>query len=227
MLRGPLLVSVLLTATTVPIMVLYLRQMLNVPSNITTMFVFMRTLGAALSLFLWGRVANRVGFRPMFLGLMSIRIVAAPIILLVAPLAAASVTWQSLGGTDLRSVALLLAIGFGTGVVGAGMGIALITLQHFHVDNRDSLVTMNIFYLAIGIAWSAITFGSGWLLEKVAIPAGTHTMLNGVIHVDWIKAYLVVGVTLIHIVAILLVLRLPNSDRDATVKDFFKAVVGK
>ena len=108
------------------------------------MFVFMRTLGSALSMVLWGRVANRVGFRPMFLGLISIRIVAAPIILFVAPLAAASVTWQSLGGTDLRSVALLLTIGFGTGVVGAGIGIALITLQHFHVDNRDSLEAMNM-----------------------------------------------------------------------------------
>jgi MFS family permease len=227
MLRGPLVVSLLVTATTIPVMVLYLRQVLNVPSNITTMFVFMRTLGAAVSMFLWGRVANSVGFRPMFVGLMGIRVVAAPMILFVAPLAAASVTWQTLGGADLQSIALLLAIGFGSGVIGAGIGIAMITLQHFNVDNRDSLEAMNIFYLAIGITWSVITFASGWLLEHVAIPAGSQPMLDGLLHIDWIKAYLVGGVALIHVVAILVVLRLPNSNPDATVKDFFKAVLGK
>jgi MFS family permease len=226
LLRRPLAISILLTVTCVPIFVLYLRQMLHVPSNLLSAYVFMATLGSALSFLTWGRLADHVGFRPMLAGLLWLAIATAPLVLFLRPMPEIYPGFWNLGGRDLTTVLVLWLMGLLTGAVWAGIGIAATAIEHYHVESTDSLEAMGLHQLSLLAAHSVVAYLSGWFLEEVAMPAGAHPWLGGLLELDWVKVYLAAVVPLLYLLTLTQVLRLPARHPHYRVADFFLALLG-
>ena len=224
LLRRPLVIDLLLILTCLPVFVLYLRQMLHIPSNLLSTYVFMVTLGGALSYLSWGHIADRIGFRPMMAGLLWLAMAVSPMVLFLAPMSEPYGGLSALGGRDLLTVAVLWLMGLANGAVGAGIGIASTSIQHHHVDSADSLEAMSLHSLAVVATGSVAAYFSGWFLEEVALPAGTLWEL-GAIQLDWVKVYLVAAVPALYLLALPQVSRLPALNPYYGIADFFSAIL--
>ena len=60
--KSTLAIAVLLGLSTFPIYVVYLKQFLHVPSDIVGGFICAASLGGALSLLFWGKLADTIGY---------------------------------------------------------------------------------------------------------------------------------------------------------------------
>ena len=107
LLRRPLLLFIILFLTGIPLFIIYLRQMLHIPSNVITFYVFLVTLGSALSFLVWGKVADAIGFRPMLIGLLALSLLVTPLILFVAPMSADASRLSDATPSDIFAIVLL------------------------------------------------------------------------------------------------------------------------
>lgn len=225
LLRRPLIVAALLMACVLPIMPIYLRQLLGIPSNLVSAWVLCATIGATLSFLLWGRLSDAIGFKPLLIGLLVIIAAARPLLLLVAPYPDGGVDWSHPDLGVVVSIGALLLFGLFQGALNAGTGIASISLQHFHADRRDAVTAMAVFSaITVGVQALSIVL-TGWLLEDVAMPAGSAALWGGALHLDWIKGYLIFAVPLIQLVIVLVLLGVPNARPEYGVGDFFASVI--
>ena len=220
LLRAPLLIACIFVVMAVPLYPLYLRQMLNVPSDIVGWILFSATIGGALSLLLWGHIADQLGFKPMLKGLLYLAVLLLPTHILLIPfdadLAYTAQEWLSL--------AILLVHGLVGGALGAGTGIAMTSIQHAMVRQQDSIEVMNLFQAINMVAASLFALVAGVLLQDIAIPVGMVGGFGGWFYIDVIKAYLMVAGVL-GAVAILFQLRkIPNTRPYFEVADFFAAL---
>lgn len=225
LLRRPLAIDALLVLTYLPVMVLYLRQMLNIPSNLISAYVFMITLGSAVSYLTWGRVADRIGFRPMMAGLLWLALATAPLVLLLSPLPDPLPAWSALPGRALLTVLILGVMGFLDGALRAGIGIASTSIQHYHVESEDSLEAMSLHSLAVVAMASAMAYLSGWFLEDVALPAGSFTLPGGLMELDGVKLYLAFIVPGLYLLILTQVKKLPQVGVYMGIAHFFSLIL--
>ncbi len=216
LLRRPLVVCLLMQAAALPILVIYLRQVLAVPASLVSLLILAQTIGTALGFLIWGKLCDAIGFQPMLLGLRILGVAVAPVLLLVPPM----------GGLGTGDPAFwigggaLLTWGFLTGAVESGAGIATTALQHHLVDRRDAMEALAVLALAGALLGAALGGISGWWVQDLALPAGSWTVA-GFIHLDWGKVWLCgLGPALL-LIAGWLSRSLPNARSGTDVGDFF------
>jgi hypothetical protein len=225
LLRRPLAVVLLLALLDLPLFIVYLRQMLHFPSNLLTLFTLMVALGNAATLVFWGKVADALGFRPVLVGLLCFSLLLKPaLILLLGPLPEAAWTFDTLDRGGQLSLLALLALGLFNGMMAAGTGIASISIQHFHVGREESVVALNAVNIATVLLNAALAWFSGFLLQDLAMPAGSHPVLGGLVHLDWIKAYWCLFAPAVTGLLIWQALKLPNARPYFGVPDFFASL---
>ncbi len=224
LLRKPLLIQFLLFPAAFPVYVLYLKQILHVPTQMASAYLTSVTIGMALSFLLWGRIADALGFRPMLLGLLVLNIAALPLQLLIRPLPAQISGWGGLDATGALSMGVLLLYGLASGALGAGTGIATTSIEHHHVDPEDALEAMNMYQLInMGMASAQMAFAGFWL-GKVASATGEHYFLGGLLHLDGVKGYLLFCGAPAMVAAMAVVATLPNARPHFGLSDFFSCL---
>lgn len=224
LMRKPLFIVLCFQFSLFPILILYFRQMLNIPSSLITTYTFMAIAGSTLSLLVWGRIADAIGFKPMLIGLCIISMLLSPIYLLLRPIASPWVGFAAAATGDRISVLVLFASGLLYGAVQSGAGIAMVSIQHVHTTSDDSLTAMSIFSFATVLIAALQSLFNGFLLEKVAMPAGTLWAYKELLELDYIKLYLILGAAFFQFLVILTVLRVPNIRAYYGVVDFFSAL---
>lgn len=222
LLRLPLVISILMQLSALPLIAVYLRTMLAVPAQLVSFFLLSSTIGSAISFLIWGKIADTLGFRPMLSGLLVLSIAVAPGYLLLAPFdPTRSFTLLNMNLPETVTALTLIFLGFINGALASGMGIATTTVEQHHVRRRDALESLNIYGVFVGLIAAGVTLFSGFYLESVALPLGTKEFGNGIFHFDWVKGWVVVAVPLFKVAIMVLVRRLPNTHPNFEMDDFF------
>lgn len=224
LLRRPLAIDVLLLAANFPLMLVYLRQILHLPSNIVAGYMVFVAIGTTLSLLLWGRIADALGFKPVLVGLLTISILAGPIILAAPPLSDAVLQLSTLSGDGWRTLAVIAAHALIMGTTAAGIGIATISVQHHFVQAHDALEAMSWHATVLILAEAGIAVLAGWILAGPALSWPGVTWLDGLIHVDAVKIWLVGVGGACKCIALGLAMGLPNARPEFGVGDFFTSM---
>jgi len=221
LMRRPLLIGMLAVCIQVPIFPVYLKDMMHLPSNFVSIYLAAVTIAAAASFLLWGKVADTIGFKPMLTGILMIYIFALPSLLFITPLPAGTENLQYLNTSALAGLAILLAYGLISGGLLAGVGIASVSIQHHHVQRKTSLEALNLWNIIFSLTTSLFVFFSGFLLQDIAKPFGSRSLMGGMLHFDWIKGYLIfIGIPL-QLIMIAAVKKLPNARPYFGLGDFF------
>jgi MFS family permease len=230
LLQRPLLIGFFLTIVLVPVYVIYLRRVLNVPTGFVTLFIAAGTFGSAASVLLWGKIADTIGFRPMLGGLLLINIALVPLQLLLKPFPPDTVmVWTKLDLPQSITLLILLIIGLAGGALMAGQNMAITTIQHHHVTNRDSLEAMNIWSLTLMLVSAGVSIFHGLFLEHVVmngqgLGATSLSFFNNSLHFDWMKGFvLFVGVPL-KLITLWQLFKLPNTKPHFGVSHFFSSL---
>jgi len=222
--RLPLLIAFVITAGQIPIGIVYFREALNVPAGILGGLIFCATLGQVLSLFLWGKVSDAIGFRSMLAGLLGLTCALKLILWLVHPFPLEEAPLVELLQTNGPSIAALMVFGFVGGVLNAGSGIALTAAMHYHVSSRDSLANLNLFALFQLLFQSSMMLLLGIYLQQFVQPRMEPADPDSLFYFDWYKVYSAGLVPLAMLLCIPLAARLPNVKPWFGVNDFFSAI---
>ncbi len=222
--RRPLLLFALHLFAQFPLYLIYLRQMLNVPANIVSVHTFFFALGTALSLLVWGKIADTIGFRPLWAGVTILAIVLLPLQLFLTPFPTPFPEWQALPSDALLNMVVLMVIGLINGMLLAGHGIAHTSIMHHYVKSEDALPAMNLFDTASTLLIAVYTFFCGFLLQEVAIPWGIHQLGQTSLHVDAVRAYLLLFGIPLHLLALWQLSKLPNIRPYFGLNDFFTSI---
>ncbi|MEZ5275232.1 MAG: MFS transporter [Opitutaceae bacterium] len=222
LLRLPLLISIFMQLSALPLMAVYLRTLLHVPAQLVSFYLLSSTIGSAISFLIWGKIADTLGFRPMLSGLLLMSILGAPVYLLLAPFdPSQSFSLLDMNLQETVTAIALLFMGFMSGGVASGTGIATTTVEQHHVRRRDALESLNIYGVIAGLVAAGVAVFSGFYLESFALPRGTKEFANGILYFDWVKAWMVVAVPVFKIIIMILVRRLPNTHPNFETNDFF------
>ena len=225
LLRLPVLVSFFAMAASLPLAIVYFRQVLQVPADLVTLYVFTITLGQVLFFYIWGQMADTMGFRPMLIGLLSLTAATAPLIFFVPSFAPAGITTASANAQTLIGTGALLLLGLSNGILTSGILIVTTSIQHYHVRPEDSLEAMNLFAI-LRVTFQAIVFFlAGAFLTHIVIPIGVHPVWNGIVQLDAYKIYAAVIGPLLLLLSIPVAKRLPNLRPWFRVGDFFSALI--
>ena len=223
--RLPVLVSFFAMAASLPLAIVYFRQVLQVPADLVSLYVFTITLGQVLFYYIWGQMADTMGFRPMLIGLLSLTAATAPLIFFVPSFAPAALTSASTSSHTLIGIGALLLLGLSNGILTSGILIVTTSIQHYHVRPEDSLEALNVFAI-LQVTFQAIVFFlSGVFLTHVVIPIGVHPVWNGIVQLDAYKIYAAVIGPLLLLLSLPVAKRLPNLRPWFRVSDFFSALI--
>ena len=225
LMRLPLLVTLLTTAASLPLGVIYFRQMLHVPANLVAMFIFFSTTGSALFFFLWGRLADTIGFRPMLIGMLLLTAVSLPLILFVPPFPEQGLDWNQLQPATVMGIGALLFLGFSNGALLSGIGIAVTSIQLHHVSRKDSFEALNVLAVISAGFQAVVAFLAGLFIQKIAIPNGSMPIGGGIIYLDWYKGFAAMFSPVLLFLTIPIVWRLPNVRPWFGVSHFFNAIM--
>jgi len=223
-LRRPLLIVGMMAMVAVPVYVVYLRTILNVPSSVITLFLVAIQVGGAISLLAWGRLADAIGFRPMFRGVIILSLVFMPLHLLVAPFGAGKFSWSQLELRELVTVLALLLQGLIGGAMASGKGIAATSIQHYHVSDEESLEAMNLWNIAVFCIASGTALFHGFFLQDVVEPNGYVSFFNGVLYFDWLKGFVILVNVPVQLLVLWQVGKLTNTRPHFGVTDFFSSL---
>jgi hypothetical protein len=224
-LRRPLLIVSLMTMVAIPVYVIYLRSsMMRVPASVVTLFIVAIQLGGAISLLAWGRVADAIGFRPMFRGLIILSLMIMPLHLLVAPFHEGDFSWSQLELRELVTVLVLLVQGLIGGALASGKGIAVTSIQHYQVSNSESLEAMNLWNIVVFLISSGTAMFHGFFLQDVVIPRGMYSFFNQVLYFDWLKGFILFVNVPVQLVVLWQLGKLTNTRPYFGVTDFFSSL---
>lgn len=219
--RIPLLVTLTVSLAELPIAIVYFREALHVPANLMGAQIFCVTLGQVLSLLLWGKISDSLGFRPMLAGLLWLTLGMSLLIWFIpvfpVDLQSSAETFQEY----LPGITALMLYGFGNGVLLAGLGIATTAVNHYHVNAKNSLAALNLFALIQLLFQATVMLVIGVLLQKVVIPQAVSADYHTGITFDWFKAFRGGLVPFVMLLSIPAVLKLPNLKPWIGVGDFF------
>ena len=211
--RKPLLVIALVQCTFFPLFILYLRQGLNLPSNIVAAAVFAGTLGNAFSLLFWGHISDTVGFRNTLLGVHLLSFLQIPFLLVIQPSVASVISVPLILG--------LLFYSFFDGVVMAGSGIAMISVQHFFSSREKSMFVFSV-YAAVTMLINAFwIFLTGKVIEVGSDPITVSNAFSSFVYLDGVKLFIILVPLFIRIFLFIYVKRLPNIQPWFGLGDFF------
>ena len=98
-----------------------------------------------LFLYLWGRLADTIGFRPVLIGLLSLTAVTIPIIFFIPPFPETGFQWHTVDPITLMGIGSLLLLGLSNGILLPGIGIVATSIQQYHVRSEDGLEALNLF----------------------------------------------------------------------------------
>jgi Na+/melibiose symporter-like transporter len=219
--RRPLLVQIGLVLVVMPVLPVYLRQVLELSAQFVAALLLTHVIGALAGYRLWGLLGDAVGYRPLLLGLALLTAATMPLWLLLPP--ATVVAWPNAAALAGMGAVLLWSLLQGA-MMEAGIGLATTAMVHHAVDRDEALEAMSTFGLAISFAtamWAAL---SGWFLQSVVLPAEQAVWLHGLVYVDPMKWWLAVGVPLVLLVVVVAAWRLPNARSDADLADFFAGI---
>ena len=225
LLRRPLLINLLINFAGVPLIVVYQHDVLKIPDNVNTAFFFVFNISSAFSLMFWGRIADRIGYRPVINGILLLMILITPLFLLAVPLPTSQFAWTSLSFQAGLTLAALFLFNFFDGILQSGLGIGTTTLQHFHVRHHETVEAMNLLAMISGLSGSLASIWSGYLLKYIVPRVGDITFLHDVLHLDAVKIYLLVGLVPFRILTIALCAQLPNSRPNQPLRSFFHELV--
>lgn len=219
--RIPLLVTLTISLAQLPIGIVYFREALHVPANVMGAQIFCATLGQVISLIMWGKISDSLGFRPMLAGLMWLTVGLSFLIWFIPVFPTGAQAYQDLITNYTPGLTALMLYGFGNGVLMAGLGIATTAVNHYHVNAKDSLAALNLFALIQLVFQAAVMLVIGGLLQYVVIPNAEDVNLQGWFTFDWFKAFRGALVPVIMLLAIPAILKLPNLKPWIGVSDFF------
>lgn len=224
LLRRPLFITLLVALTAVPVFIVYLRQLLYFPANMITLLMFISTVGAAGTLLLWGRVADVLGFRPLVIGLLGINILMVMMHFFLIPMRPELADWSRLSAREWMTFGIMAGIILIGGALGAGIGIGMISIQHFFTRAAYSIEEQNVFSIIVTLVTALGAWVSGVVLEDYAMPFGSHSLVTSVLEWDGFKIYLLIVVGGFQALAIWQLMKLPNLRPVYGVSDFFSTM---
>ncbi|MCZ6672505.1 MAG: MFS transporter [Verrucomicrobia bacterium] len=219
--RIPLLVTLAISLAQLPIGIIYFREALHVPANVMGAQIFCMTLGQVLSLLMWGKISDSLGFRPMLAGLLWLTTGLSFLIWFIPVFPMEARTTGDLITNYMPGLISLMLFGFGNGVLMAGLGIATTAVNHYHVNAKNSLAALNLFALIQLLFQAVVMLILGVLLQYVVIPNAAEVNFDGWLTFDWFKAFRGGLVPLVMLLAIPAALKLPNLKPWIGVADFF------
>jgi hypothetical protein len=208
LLRLPTLACTLMFLADFPVLVVYLRGMMHIPVDLLALQACAMTIGALGAYFTWGKMVDRIGIRRTSVRLACSAVAIAPLALALAPLPEGA-TWATFGAREGITVTAMLLLGVALGGANAGFGILITAIQHGHAG-REALEALTLSSLLSRIAVAIAFLLSGLFLHHVAEPCGSLTVVGGWLHLDWVKAWLALGIPGLYVLSTLCVLRLPE-----------------
>lgn len=215
-LKDPLIMIILVQCTFFPLFILYLKQVLNLPSNIVTTSVFIGTLGNAVSLLLWGQISDIVGFRNTLSGVHILGLLQLPFLLFIQPII----------GLDSATMLItaLLIYSFIDGMVLAGSGIAMTSIQHFYTTKERSIFIFSV-YSAITLLINALwIFINGKIITDFSEPIILQPFISRIFYLDGVKVFMISMAIITRIILFLYVRKLPNIKPWFGLSDFFTSL---
>lgn len=222
--RLPLIITIVIMSSQVPIGIVYFREFLHVPAGILGAQIFCATLGQVLSLVLWGKVSDTFGFRPMLSSLLGLTSGLLLILWLVRPFPEGEFSLIEILNTNTISIAALMVFGFVGGILSAGAGIAITSVTHYHVNSRDSLTNLNLFSIFQLLFQSGLMLLLGIYLQQFVLPRMAPAVPGSIFYFDWYKVFSAGIVPVMMILCIPLALRLPNVRPWFGATDFISAL---
>lgn len=215
-LKRPLLLIILVQCTFFPLFILYLRQVLNLPSNIVTTTVFIGTLGNATSLLYWGQISDTVGFRNTLTGVHILGFLQIPFLLFIQP-----ITGEI--GTSLI-LSLLFIYSFIDGIVLAGSGIAMTSIQHFYTTKDKSILIFS-FFSAITLLINALwVYINGQIITLFNTPISFSFLTSSYLYIDGVKIFMISIVIIVRFTLFFYIKRVPNIKPWFGLTDFFTSL---
>ncbi|MGL1891167.1 MAG: MFS transporter [Spirochaetaceae bacterium] len=198
-LTRPLFMIILVQCTFFPLFVLYLKQGLNLPSNIVTTAVFVGTLGNAVSLLFWGNISDTLGFKNTLTGVHILGLLQIPFLFLIQP----------------DKIYGLMIYSFIDGMVLAGSGIAMTSIQHYYTTKERSIFIFSV-YGAITLIINAI-----WIFINGQVISG---FSNPLVILDGVKVFMIIVAVVSRIILFVSVQKIPNIRPWFGLGDFFTSL---
>lgn len=160
LLRRPLWLMLISKVLLWPILTVYIIGTLHLPANLVMFQVLIAMLGGICSVFLWGKKADRTGFRPIFQSFFLFSIVTFPLIFFVPDFAEV----QTYGPQWIVGVCALMLSTFIGAVLLAGQDMAASMYYTLYVNGRNGFHALNILTMFGAIAQAILTALGGYLL---------------------------------------------------------------
>ena len=218
LLRRPLLIGSVLLLQSVPMYVIFLKNVLNLSSTYVTILMLVGTLGSVVAFFLLGRIVDLLGHQPVLRGLLILSAIVAPLHWFVAPLSPEQ-THILEGGLPFT---LLLIISFSGGFTGAGIGLAATSIEHSSTSDSNPTLEMNLFRVANLLMTSLFTMFMGFMVEQ-SIKEGTKNVWTDVIWMDMHRNYQVIMGIVAPVLVYILAKKLKNTREHVGLSDFFSS----
>lgn len=223
LLRTPLLVNILINLQGHALIIVYLKNVLEIPSKYITVLVFVYTFGQALSFLIWGRVADIIGYQLMTRGLAIISMLFSPLILFIQPNSVIDI----FNFNDMNSVLMtigILTITFLAGSIVGGTGIAAASNFHFHSRGKNVTEQMSIYNTIMVTLNSALGFTLGYLIHNSSNSLKINPLVDQYFHLDFFKLYILLSFGLGSFIIFILVKKMPNTREDYSMSDFFASI---
>ena len=164
LLRRPLALGLVNGVLHWPILTVYLVGTLNMPANLLMLNVVAGMLGPIFSVFLWGKQADALGERRIYLLYFAGALALYPLLLLVPDFDAV----PQGGRAWLTGLAALLAFNFLMGILDAGQLMAASMYQARYVTRSEGFHAINILTMASQLFAAALTAAGGLLLAATS-----------------------------------------------------------
>lgn len=190
LLRRPLILSLIKSLWEWPIVILYMLNSLAMPANIVATFTIVRALGAIVSVTAWGKWADKIGFKRVFIVSFYGAFLLYPMLFLLPDYAQVSV--QSTQG--LAGLVALLLFGFFSGVISAGQNVGMTLYFTEHLEGGKGFYAINLLSALTQLFLSGLTALGGLLMVYLDSSglAGANSILGGFIWIDPFRIILLI-----------------------------------
>ncbi len=220
----PLWVCILVVVTQTPAFILYLRQGLLFPSNLVTAYLVLVALGGAVTLVLWGKLADAIGYRPFLLGLQVLSLLGIPLLFFIHPFTALTDGWANILPNQGMSLLVLGVYGLLSGAFAAGVMIGQTSLLLSHIERHEAFRLQGLLTTIVSVIMAGVTIALGHLINIVAQTSPPTGASQPFWHIDPFKAWYAALFTVVNGAVILLLLRIPNMRPEFSMTAFFTAL---
>ena len=197
LLRLPLLISIFMQLSALPLMAVYLRTMLHVPAQLVSFYLLSSTIGSAISFLIWGKIADTLGFPADAFRAASHERRSSPpstcCSLRLTPPSLSACSEMNLAGNRHRHRLALHGLHERCASPPAPESPpprSSSTMSGDATPWNPSISTVS----SLGLVAAGVALFSGFYLESFALPRGMTEFGNGIFHFDWVKAWMVIAV---------------------------------